>query len=89
MAPTPPITKPAGVTHRGMVRLFAVPLVKLVLTRLPGISLTGVKALVRGSTSLAVLELRACAGVSAAAPDAVSRAAVPAPDRAVDLWVYG
>ncbi|KAF8059687.1 yciC [Scenedesmus sp. PABB004] len=48
----------AQLTDRGLVRLFACPrLRRLVLVALPGVTLAGVKALARGSGSLASLEL--------------------------------
>jgi hypothetical protein len=76
------------VTDRGLVRLFACPqLRKLKLVQLQGITLAAVKALARGSSSLAVVEVLRCPAVSAAPPEAAARAAVVAPDRAIDLWV--
>lgn len=75
-------------TDRGLVRLFACPkLHKLVLVQLPGISLAGIKALVRGSQTLQVIEIVDCPAICAASADVVARAAVAAPDRAVDLRV--
>lgn len=75
-------------TDRGLVRLFACPrLHKLVLVQLPGITLAGIKALVRGSSLLAAIELVKCPAISAATPDVIARAALAAPDRTVDLWV--
>jgi hypothetical protein len=75
-------------TDRGLVRLFACPrLCKLTLVQLPGITLAAVKALTRGSSTLAVVEATKCPAISAAPPEAAAKAAVVAPDRAIDLWV--
>jgi hypothetical protein len=75
-------------TDRGLVRLFACPrLSKLTLVQLQGITLAAVKALARGSSTLAVVEAMKCPAISAAPPEAAARAAVVAPDRAIDLWV--
>jgi hypothetical protein len=76
------------VTDRGLVRLFACPrLRKLTLVQLLGITLAAVKALARGSSTLAAVEALRCPAISAAPPEAPARAAVVAPDRAIDLRV--
>jgi hypothetical protein len=75
-------------TGRGLVRLFACPqLRKLTLVQLPGITLAAVKAFARGSGTLRAVEAVRCPAISAAPPEAAARAAVVAPDRAIDLWV--
>lgn len=75
-------------TDRGLVRLFACPkLQKLKLVQLPGVTLAGIKALVRGSQTLQAIDVVDCPAICAAPADTVARAAVAAPDRAVDLTV--
>eukprot|EP00878_Enallax_costatus_P031817 GHUV01034866.1.p1 GENE.GHUV01034866.1~~GHUV01034866.1.p1 ORF type:complete len:514 (+),score=188.39 GHUV01034866.1:836-2377(+) len=76
-------------TDKGLVRLFACPkLQKLSLVQLPGVTLAGIKALVRGSQTLQAIDVFGCPAVSAAPEETVAKVAVAFPGRAVNLMVH-